>query len=63
MVSGRQVGIRLEGDTLARVESHQARLKANAGPSVRVSFSDAARDLLLIGLHAAEHAESKSNRS
>jgi len=63
MVEGRQVGIRLEGDTLARVENHQARLKAIAGPSVRVSFSDAARDLILIGLHAAEHDETKANQS
>jgi hypothetical protein len=49
-----QIAIRIEGDALLRVERHQARLQRQAG-SVKVTLSDAIRDLLLVALHVAEH--------
>jgi hypothetical protein len=58
----RQVGVRFEGDSLSRIELHQARLQASAG-TVKVTFSDAVRDLVLIGLHAAEHDETEGGQS
>lgn len=51
---GRQIGIRIEGDTAVRVEAHRERLQRRVG-SVKVTFSDAVRDALLVGLHEVEH--------
>ena len=52
----------VDGDTLHRLERHQARLKARAG-RIRISKQCVVRDLLLIGLHAAEHDETRANQS
>ena len=60
MRDGKTVGVQLSGDTLGRVEAHRSRLQATAG-TVRITTSDAVRDLLLIGLHAAEHDETNQS--
>lgn len=63
MRDGKTVGMQLKGDVLFRVHEHRVRLQVLAGPSVRVTVSDTLRDLIMIGLHATEHDETKANQS
>lgn len=62
MTDAKTVGVRLEGDTLVRVEDHRVRLQVGAG-TIKVTLSDAVRDIILLGLHAADGDESKANQS
>jgi hypothetical protein len=61
-MNDKTIGIRVTSDTLLRVEGHRQRLQRAAG-TVQVTISDAVRDLVLIGLHAAEKDEQKANQS
>jgi hypothetical protein len=63
MRDGKTVGMQLKGDVLFRVHEHRVRLQVLAGSSVRVTVSDTLRDLIMIGLHAAESDNRKATQS
>jgi hypothetical protein len=54
--------IQFGDDAWAQIEGHRARLQARVA-GVHITMVDTVRDLVLIGLHAAEHDETKADQS
>lgn len=50
----RQVGVRLPDDVVAAVEKHLVRMRKDAAPGVDLKLADAMRNLIALGLEAAE---------
>jgi hypothetical protein len=60
--AGKATAFRIEGDTMIRVHAHLDRIQARMGEHITITLTDAVRDLIHIGLHAAEHDETKADQ-